>query len=351
MSLYTPTDQLGQPLNTVYAEDVAQLVNVLTGQRDAGALSLLQALAAPAAPSVTLQSGAITGTGYRWGVYWITGLMDGTGTPHITGRTPVGTLTTAQALTAQQATVSISGLTPPTGTIGWGVARNKSGGGTWYTVPGSEQFMSVAGTIPSSFVDNVADASLVTAAPTSNTTGTTGWGTTKLWDSVEAGVSFPSASVSTPTLPQNYKHLLVQWQGRSSTATAVEYLGVRMNGDSSAADYTDQLLQGNNATATASQEIQAITFMRLGVIAAGSAASSEIGSGLIFIPDYQRSTGFVRLAVALSGAWTDKNSGDGFVGMFSGQWVSTAAVTALTFLAQGGGNLVAPSRFTVYGMA
>jgi|SRR5579884_9210 len=173
MGLYKSTDQSGQPLNTIYAEDVGQFVDLLGGQRDGGALSLLGPLGAPAAPTITKQSGSITGTGYQWGIYWITGVMDGTGGAHVTGRTLAGTLSAATSLSAQEATVALGGITPPTGAIGWGVVRNKSGGSSWFEVPGSEQFLSIAGTMPSSFVDNVADASLVTATPAANTTGTT----------------------------------------------------------------------------------------------------------------------------------------------------------------------------------
>lgn len=173
--------------NQVYAEDLNQYANGLTGQRDLGALSLLQPLATPAAPTITTQSGAITGTAYQWGIYWISGVQDGTGTAHIVGRTPYGTLSGAQALTAKQATVSISGLTAPTGTIGWGVVRNKSSAGTWYKVPSSEQFLT-GGSLPATFVDDVPDASLgSTAGPTTNTTGTTIQGA-----SPTSGSSFPA---------------------------------------------------------------------------------------------------------------------------------------------------------------
>jgi hypothetical protein len=172
MGLYKSTDQVGQPLNTAYAEDSGQFVDLLSGIRDGGTLSLLAPIAAPAAPAVTKSAGSVTGTGYQWGVYWITGVMDGTGAAHITGRTIAGTLSASTSLTAQQATISIAAFGAPTGAIGWGVVRNKSGGATWFQVPNSEQFLSIAGTMPSSFIDNTADASLVTAAPSTNSTGT-----------------------------------------------------------------------------------------------------------------------------------------------------------------------------------
>lgn len=176
-AFFKPTDTQGVPLNKVFAEDTNQLVNVLSGVADAGAMSLFAPVATPSsAPTVALASGGITGTSYQWGFYWITGIQDGRGTltsNNVAGRTPYGTLTVAQSLSAQQATVSLPAGSPPTGAIGWGVARNKSGGATWYTVPGSEQFLNAVGNMPATFADNVSDASLVTLAPTLNTTGTT----------------------------------------------------------------------------------------------------------------------------------------------------------------------------------
>lgn len=171
--VYTVVDGVTSA-SQVYAEDINQFSQVLTGQRDGGALSLLPPLASAAAPSVTKQTGAITGTGYQWGVYWITGTLTGTSFANIVGRTPYGTLTASTSLAAQQGTVSIASLTPPTGAIGWGVVRNKSGGGTWYVVPGSEQFPATpTGSIPTTFVDNAVDSSLTSTGPTTNTTGTT----------------------------------------------------------------------------------------------------------------------------------------------------------------------------------
>ena len=43
----------------------------------------------------------------------------------------------------------------------------------FYEVPGSEQFANTNGNIPMTYIDNTSDANLVTAAPSSNTTGTT----------------------------------------------------------------------------------------------------------------------------------------------------------------------------------
>jgi hypothetical protein len=176
MGFFDPTDTHGVPLNLPYAEDIMQVTHGLTGLLDLGALSLLGPLAAPAgAPAITLQAGSLTGA-YKWQVYWISGVMDGRGVvaanAHITGRTLAGPATATQNPSAQQATVSIAALTPPTGVIGWGVARTLASGTTFLLVPGSEQFLSLAGTLPATFIDNTSDGALVTAVQTVNTTGT-----------------------------------------------------------------------------------------------------------------------------------------------------------------------------------
>lgn len=174
MGFFQMTNAAGSPLNTIYAESFNQTTLALTGQLDPGGLKLIGPTSAPAsAPTVTLQSGTLTGTGYQWGVYWITGMPDGTGAVHVTGRTTVGPYSAAQNLSSQQATIDISSLPVPVGVIGWGVARNASGGTTFYSVPNSEQFVTGSGLLATTFVDQTPDANLVTAAPSVNTTGST----------------------------------------------------------------------------------------------------------------------------------------------------------------------------------
>lgn len=114
---------------------------------------------------------------YKWAFYWITGVQDGSAANgsgvHIVGRTLRSTATATQNPSAQKGQVSIAGITVPTGVIGWGVCRTLAGGSTYFLVPGSEQFQSLVGTMPQTYVDNTGDGSLVTGVQSTNTTGTT----------------------------------------------------------------------------------------------------------------------------------------------------------------------------------
>ncbi len=153
------------------AQDIQQLINLLQALYDAGPLSFLGTVSAPSnTPTVTLSSGSLSGS-HQWGTYWITGIPNGSGGVNVTGRTTPSPYTTAQTLTNQQGTVSISGQGIPQGVIGWGVVRNHAGGSVWYEVPGSEQF-NLSGAMPVTFTDNTPDANLTIGAPSVNTTGT-----------------------------------------------------------------------------------------------------------------------------------------------------------------------------------
>lgn len=146
------------------------LCRLLSGTGDPGPQSLSAPVAAPAsAPTVALQAGGVTGSGYQWAAYWITGTIDGTGTAHRNGVTLLGPATTAQNLSSQEA-VATAPASPPAQAIGWGLCRTKSGGGAFYIV--AEATLASYGGAWPQITDNTPDSGLATAAPSANTTGT-----------------------------------------------------------------------------------------------------------------------------------------------------------------------------------
>ena len=173
-------------------------------------------------------------------------------------------------------------------------------------------------------------------------------GAFKLWDSVDAGVTLPAASVTTPSLDQNFSHLLVIFKARSATATSIENLHMRVNG-SSAAAYYDQVVQGNAAAASAGESVGA-TSMKVGTLAGGSVGATYTGVGCIWLPYYAETTAYKNYT-SISGGNRTNLTGHTYEGVFGGFFGSGGAISTLTFLSQGGGNIVTPSRFTVYGLS
>jgi hypothetical protein len=171
-----------------------------------------------------------------------------------------------------------------------------------------------------------------------------GSGLTKLWDSVEAGVTLPTASISTPTLPQTFKHLVVEFTGRDSLAANTARLAMRMNGDATAGSYAVEGVE-DSSSALSRYQLQSSAMQALGYPAATGGASTA-GGGTIKIFDYARST-FLKVATIHGGGLFLNTSGSCIVGIYSGFWDSPAAVTTLTFLAAS--TFVAGTRITVYG--
>lgn len=166
MGLY-PIPTNAPPMNT----DSGQLIGLLTGQVDAGPLTLLGPIAAPTTAltaAINTTSGNLNGS-YGYVVAFGSGSMAANGTYSLTGWTLPGPVSNTIAPADEQGNLSAIPI-GPTGTIVRGLYRNLASGspttGPFYLVT------ILTDNTTTTFVDNVADASLGAAAPSANTTGT-----------------------------------------------------------------------------------------------------------------------------------------------------------------------------------
>jgi hypothetical protein len=140
------------------------------------------------------------------------------------------------------------------------------------------------------------------------------------------------------TYASTYKHLQIRISAKTNRSAGADDLTIRFNGDS-AANYSTHVLMGF-----------------------GSMLSYGYGGGSMFIPAAAaRSTsGWSTGAVmdVLDAYSTTKNKvfralsgeGSGAVGLSSGSWYNTAALTSIQFLPVYASSIVAGSRFSVYGI-
>lgn len=158
----------------------------------------------------------------------------------------------------------------------------------------------------------------------------------KLWDSTEAGVVFPTASITTPPLPQTFKHLLVVF---SLQGTANGFCNVRVNSDASAIYWEDQMING------VFSQIAAGTGWNWSYL---GAAANVRAVGRVQINNYSDAL----LGKSYVGGSYIQNDGSGTQRVFDqgGMYNSSAAVSTLTFISTAG-NLAAGTRITVYGEA
>lgn len=172
-----------------------------------------------------------------------------------------------------------------------------------------------------------------------------------LYDST---LSADAASFDVQNIPQGYKHLCVVLQCRSSKAAVNEdNFALRVNNDTGN-NYNVQYLQAFGTTANAQEALATADFYKasplcsLATMPAATSPSGASSSIIIDIPNYA-STALNKNVVAQASQQLYNTSQGQRIWNGAGTWLNTAAINRLTFLAAGG-NLVAGSRLTIYGL-
>lgn len=182
------------------------------------------------------------------------------------------------------------------------------------------------------------------------------WEPTGAYDAL-ASVTVPSggaASVTFAGIPTGYKHLQVRYMARDNRATfAADDLGLQFNGDTATSSYASHRLYGigsGSGSADAFPSSSALGSLLSGFIGT-TATSGQWGSGIIDILDYANISKNKTIRV-LSG--TDTNGGTGSassqVGITSGLWLNTGAITSMRIFGFNGNTLQEYSSFALYGV-
>ena len=161
-----------------------------------------------------------------------------------------------------------------------------------------------------------------------------------------------SASVATVTIagiPSGYKHLQLRLTTRTDRATyGINAIGMDTFSGDTAANYSGHILEGDGSTAYASGAANGTGF---NIGQTGTTVIGNFGSTIIDILDYTNSNKY-KTVRALSG--TDCNglvSGyGGCIGLYSGSWRSTSALTSLRFYVSNSVNFTSGSTFAIYGV-
>jgi hypothetical protein len=148
-----------------------------------------------------------------------------------------------------------------------------------------------------------------------------------------------SSSVSFSSIPSTYKHLQIRVIAQNSVSGDYDW-SIRFNSDT-ASNYSKHQLFGDGtsayATGTASTAQIPGGFMR----------NANWGNGVVDILDYANTSKnkTVRLLTGSDG------NGDGIVGLRSGYWNSTSAVSSIQIIPTSGGSGFAQySSFALYGI-
>lgn len=155
--------------------------------------------------------------------------------------------------------------------------------------------------------------------------------------------------VTFSNIPQTYQHLQIRLLAKN-TRTADSAWGscrMRINGDSGA-NYTYHELSGDGSTAYASGGTANTFAFGPGVPGSGGSNTSNFATHIIDIHDYASTTKnkTVRWFGGVDQNTTTANRN--VISLFSNLWLSTSAITSLTF-SHGDGNWSVNTTFALYG--
>lgn len=160
-----------------------------------------------------------------------------------------------------------------------------------------------------------------------------------------------SATVSFSSIPATYTHLQVRLIAKSTETlyNQSDAINFYFNADTTYTNYRSHWLRGNGTSASAGQIQSAGYNIYSGTIASGhSSQASMFGAQIIDILDYANTNKY-KTVRTLDGDDMN-NSAEGLVGLYSGLWMSTSAITGLTFNVTNGANFAQYSQFALYGI-
>jgi len=150
-----------------------------------------------------------------------------------------------------------------------------------------------------------------------------------------------ASSVSFSSIPSTYKHLQVRILTRSTFGANEWPIFVQFNGSGSGYAYHD--LQGNGSSASASGS-SSQSLYQLGDTSAANGTASSFGVFILDVLDYadtnKNKTGRTLYGYDLNGS--------GKVGLRSGLWANTSAISSMSFGT--GGDFAQYSSFALYGI-
>jgi hypothetical protein len=177
---------------------------------------------------------------------------------------------------------------------------------------------------------------LIAAFPTPVTTSYESIATTTLGTA--------TATITFSSIPSTYQHLQIRVLARSDRSAGVDIMSMRMNSDTGN-NYSDHLIYGDGSTVQTDRNSTygTINIQRL---ASDNLSASIFSPFVIDILDYGNTNKYKTVRYL---AGYDAN-GSGRVGLGSGLWQSTSAITTLTLTSAYSSNFNQYSSFALYGI-
>lgn len=153
-----------------------------------------------------------------------------------------------------------------------------------------------------------------------------------------------ASSITFSSIPGTYQHLQVRALLRTARAQVDDLVAVRANSDSGSNYVWHRLLGDGSGVAASGSTSQ--TYAGVGYMAAANDASSMFGALVLDVLDYSSTS----KNSTFRSAYGEDSNGSGSVGILSGLWLSTSAITGLRLLSTTSSNFAQYSTAALYGI-
>jgi len=155
-----------------------------------------------------------------------------------------------------------------------------------------------------------------------------------------------SSTITFSSIPSDYTHLQIRgiWKNNTS-ATDIAFVELKVNGSSTGYSYHILRGDGSSASAAGSASLDR-TYPAQSLPSNNASYANMFGTGIIDILDYVNTNKYKTIKTLFG---FDGN-GSGRVGLTSGSWQNTNAITSIELKDQNAGNFVQYSSFALYGI-
>ena len=155
-----------------------------------------------------------------------------------------------------------------------------------------------------------------------------------------------SSSISFTSIPATYTHLQIRIIARSAaTGTGGLETQMQFNSDSGTNYVAYHQVYGDGASVAAASSVSQTNIAPLYTLKNGNTASA-FDAGIIDILDYANTNKY-KTTRSLHGYDTN---GAGYIILRSGLWMSTSAISSISFVTQDSSNYVQYTQFALYGI-
>ena len=157
-------------------------------------------------------------------------------------------------------------------------------------------------------------------------------------------LSSSTSTITFSSIPSTYKHLQIRHLARTDRADVIDEIAIVYNADTTGTNYSFHQIVGDGGSASVygGGNEEGLILLATGA----TATSSVFGVGVVDILDYANTNKY-KTHRSLGGF---DNNGSGRVGMSSGVWRNTAAITSIRLAPNNAANFVQYSQFALYGI-